>query len=421
MSIIRDELNSDIMNKISGKRIALMGRLEHIEEMHCVLTEKEIFPAAIWDNDTNKHGNVFCDLKIRAPMSKEQADINTIIIYSPRHWESMRNQLMTLGYEDEKEIVVLNKPSYEKNTSRVYDGVKIYEELQLRYGKDVWVFLANCPLGDYYLLGLFLHQFCSLNKINNFVLTGTSKGISKLSDLLDNRRTYVLSEGESEALIFAWRFLGTEKIKMKPLTVWQGDFRFNPCMVRQMKGMTFMDTFKHMIFHLDKDVQPVFPSIKPDRRYTENLFQKLNLKQGKTVLLITHSYSIHSLSHEFWQRLIDSLNASGYQVAVNVGEERENNSYYGAQTISEDFMHMNDIMEYAGYAIGIRCGFFDITSQAKCKKVILYYNADSQNVRWNRTDMEFCSLKNMQLDEDASELLIKLDDTETIKEIMNAL
>ena len=421
MEIVRDELNADVISKIAGKRIALMGRLEHIEEMYCVLTEKEILPAAIWDNDINKHGEECCKLKIMPPKNKEQADIDAIVIYSPRHWESMRNQLMTLGYEDEKEIVVLNRPSFEKNTSRVIDGVKIYEELQLRYGEDVWVFLANCPLGDYYLLGLYLHQFCSLNKIDNFVLTGTSKGISKLSDLLNIGQTYVLSENESEALIFAWRFLGTEKIKMIPLTIWQGDFRFNPCMVRQKKGMTFMDTFKHMIFHLDKDVKPIFPSIKPDRTYTENLFQKLNLQQGKTVLLVTHSYSIHSLSHEFWQMLIDSLNANGYQVAVNVGEEREGNSYYGAQTISEDFMHINDIMEYAGYAVGIRCGFFDITSQAKCKKVILYYNADSQNVKWNRTDMAFCSLKNMQLDEEASELLIKQDMTETIKEIMDAL
>lgn len=421
MSIIRDELNLDVINKIAGKRIALMGRLEHIEEMYCALAEQNILPTVIWDNDVNKHGDVFCKLSIVPPRGKARADIDIIVIYSPRHWESMSAQLMTLGYEDESEIVVLNRPSLEKNTSRVLNGIKIYEELQLRYGGNAWVFLANCPLGDYYLLGLYLHQFCDLNEIDNFILTGTSKGINKLSNLFDIQNTHVLTESESEALISAWRFLGTEIIKVKPLTIWQGDFRFNPCMVRQMKGMTFMDTFKHMIFNLGEAVQPSFPRIIPDRAYTKNLFQRLNLQQGKTVLLITHSYSIHSLSHEFWQMLIDALNANGYSVAVNVGEEREENLYDGAQTICEDFGHIHDIMEYAGYTIGIRCGFFDITSQAKCRKAILYYNAEAQNVRWNRTDMEFCSLKNMQLDDNASELLIQAADTETIKEILGAL
>ena len=63
------------------------------------------------------------------------------------------------------------------------------------------------------------------------------------------------------------------------------------------------------------------------------------------------------------------------------------------------------VLEYAGMLVAMRCGFCDVTSSADCKKVLLYpkrlFPIDYEN---HRPDMDFGSLKNMGLDEDAVEL-----------------
>ena len=74
--------------------------------------------------------------------------------------------------------------------------------------------------------------------------------------------------------------------------------------------------------------------------------------------------------------------------------------------INISFKEIAAVLQYAGYLIGIRSGFMDITSGAECKKIVLYpqYIQEKVSSKWHRTDMEFSSLKSMGLCDDAVEL-----------------
>lgn len=406
MKRIEDELEKIGKENLKDKDIFLMGRLEHVEYMIGWLRENGMEPKAVWDNNPHKQGSILSGIPIAAP-GKKQSVKSRIVIYSPRHWEDMKNQLLTLGFVDEREIIVLCRPSLERAVRMAARGSKILGELKKEFGTDAFFFLMNCPLGDFYLMCLYLGQYCDMKGIKKEVVIGSSPGISKLSGLFHLERFRRLEMEDADALIQLWKVLGTERTQLKPLTMWQGDFRLNPCMTRQLRDMNFMDTFRHYALGLPEQTEPSFPVTVPNREYTEKLFKRLHLVPGRTAVIVPYSYSIHTLSEDFWQRLIDRLAAGGYTVAVNQDGDREKNCFRGSVMLQEDFFHMDDILEYAGIVIGVRCGFFDITSQAKCQKIILYHEAGFRAVSWNRTDRDFCGLKAMGLDGDAMEFVIE--------------
>ena len=342
-----------------------------------------------------------------------------IIIYSPKYWEELKEQLEELEYIDGEEIIVLNRPSLDGNIRMVKDGLKLYRSIQDEYEKEMQVFLADCPLGDFFLLGVFLKEYCKKAGIDDYVVTGTSLGIDKLSSWLELKHVKRLTNEESASLIRAWMFLGDE-ILVKPLTVWQGTFRFNPPVARQRPPFSFMDTFRSMIFDLPEETAPELPNRNKRNGEISRLFMQNELKPGRTVLLSPHSYSIPSPPKDFWLNLEQEILKKGYCVAVNVGEERENNFFLKAVPITLDFERIMDFMELAGTVIGMRSGFFDITSQAKCSRIVLYPGKSEGMVHWNSAERSFCSLGVMGLCNDEIEIEIK-DYEQTVMEIIRHL
>ena len=414
-----DELEK-LDNKRLGSEVAVMGRLEHVRLMIKWLRDHDISPAVIFDNDINKQGGYAEDVPIYAPgkYRPENADDISVIIYSPKYWEEMKDQLVSLGYSDQDQIFVLDRPSPEKNTELVIKGLSVYRRMQEKYGKDVLLFLANCPLGDYYLLGLYFKEYLNRNDISCYVMLGESGGINKLSEWFGIYPAETLSSEESSALIRAWMFLG-DMIRLKPLTIWQGAFRHNPCVTRQKEGFCFTDTFRYMIYGHPEGVKPQFPKRNGRKEKTEDFFKEHSLKKNHTVLISPFSYSLPTLSDSFWNKLGEGLGRKGYSVAVNVGEEREENMIDCAVPVSLSFMDIMEFMEYAGTVIGMRSGFFDITSQAQCRRIILYPKKLGP-VQWNSTDIDFCSLKSMELCFDAEEIEAGSEE-ETIDRILKTL
>ena len=403
MDMIDKELRKLEIEKLKGKKIFLMGRIEHVRQIMEWLRERGLWIEKILDNDKKKQGVSVDGVLIAAPeqaLQPYREDIY-VIIYSPKYWEGMRNQLIGYGCLEDN-IHILDKPDLEKNMDLVKKGYAVYRGIQREYGRDVHVFLANCPLGDYYLLGLYFHQYGEEKTIRNYVIVGISQGIEKLSALLRIRAAKRLTGEESNALMRAWMFLGEDEIRLKPLTIWQGAFRFNACQTRQKKGFSFLDTFTKMIYSLENPV-PCYPETQADRAPVEIFFKENNLEPGRTVILSPFAYSMQPLPVEFWTELSSLLKEKGYAVAVNVGEEREHNFIRDSVTLRLRFAEVMVAMELAGTVIGMRSGFFDITARAKCRRIVLYPPAVQDSVEWNSTDIGFCSLKRMGLCSDAYE------------------
>lgn len=404
MGIIEQELQKADDEQLYMKKILLMGRIEHVKEMADWLQKRDMLVEAILDNDRKKQGLSVNGVPILAPeqvLLPFREDV-FILIYSPKYWEDMCGQFFSYGYREGKHIHVLDRPGREKNIGRVKEGIQLYYKLQTQYGKDTSIFLANCPLGDYYLLGLYFHQYCVKNQIDHYVMIGESRGIDKLSAALGIKYTQTITTDESNALIRAWIFLGEDLIHIKPLTLWQGAFRFNPCQVRQRDQFSFMDTFTKMIYGLDLPV-PKYPDFCTDMDKVQEFFKINNLRPQKTVLLSPFSYSLQPLPEKFWIALTADLKECGYTVVVNVGEEREHNFIADTTTLHADFFNTIGVMEYGGTVIGMRSGFFDITARAKCRRFVLYPASVKEQTTWNSTNIRFCSLKRMGLCEDARE------------------
>lgn len=421
MNMLEKELQKLDKKQLQNKQIMLMGRIEHIRLIAEWLRNEDISIKAILDNDKKKQGLIIDNIPILAPeqaLQSYQKDYY-IIIYSPKYWEDMFNQVVQYGYQENAQIHILDKPNLNRNIHLIKLGVSIYQKLQNDYGKDVQIFLANCPLGDFYLLGLYFHQYCKYNQIDNYVIVGMSQGIEKLSSLFCLKAVKRLTEEESSALIRAWIFLRNEKIRLKPLTIWQGAFRFNPCQVRQKDGFSFLDTFTKMIYSLNKPI-PYYPDMNGNQKSVEEVFVQNGLQRDKTVILSPFSYSLQPLPVGFWTKITATLKEKGYSIAVNVGEERECNFIKESVTLHMNFIEIMIAMEMAGTVIGMRSGFFDITAQAKCRRIVLYPPSIAENVVWNSTDIKFCGLRNMGLCKDANEWEVN-DPEEIYKKIMEVL
>ena len=414
--IYEEEVGSLIVNEAKGKKIILMGRMEHLRIINEIILSMGEKVWRIWDNDNNKQGGAMGNILIEAPCSGLLAAF--IIIYSPKHWQAMYDQVLSLGY-DKTSVFVLDRPSFERNRRMLAKGFEVYKKVCDVYGADARVFLTSGPLGDYYLLGLFFHEYCRVNGIKNCVIAGDSKGIGRLSEFLELSPACELSPYDTAALGELWKF-ADGNINIKPLTLWQGDFRFNPCVVRQLPKFTFMDTFRSMIFNLPMNTKPRYPKWKYNFEMGKKLFAERNLQRDKTVLLVPFAYSMVSMPREFWQRLSAMLQNKGYTVLTNTFGENEKNFIDNAFDLSLDFPDTMDFMQYGATVMGIRCGFFDITSQAECKRIVLYPPKSSGNISWQRTDIDFCGLKVMGLCDDAYEWEVKNVD-EIMKKILSIL
>jgi len=404
MVIDEKELQLLDINPALHQKIFLMGRIEHICQIADWLRTQGLLVKAILDNDPAKQGTYAGGLPIVSPrqaLLPFQKDV-FVIIYSPKYWEDMCAQLAEYGYREGRYVHVLDRPSLHKNIRLVKEGFAVYRKLQREYGEDVFVFLANCPLGDYYLLGLYFRQYCEEHRIKNYLIAGMSRGIETLSPWFGFHAVRRLSGEESGALIRAWMFLGSEVIRMKPLTIWQGAFRFNPCQTRQKDGFSFLDTFTSMIYALENPI-PWYPPSAADGAAMETLFREKGLRPRRTVIFSPFAYSMRTLPSGFWVGLAEALEARGYTVAVNVGEERERNFIPDTVTLRLEFPEMMSAMELAGTVVGMRSGFFDITARARCRRIVLYPPSVAESVVWNSTNIEFCGLKRMGLCGDAYE------------------
>ena len=398
--------------------IYLMGRIGHILLVREILEEMGCRVFGILDNDEKKQGLSAEGLPISPPGDVlEKRDPDTVIfIYSPKYFDQMLRQCEAYGYIENRSIFVIGKPDLRRNTYLVQVGVKTCKRFQDIYGEDVRILYANCPLGDYYLLSLFLDQFCRKRKLKNYVIAGSARTKQKLSQLLSMVPAEELSVLESEGIAMAWKFLGAEEVPVFPLTIWQGYFRFNSCLIRQSERFSFTDTFRSMIFRLDEGAEPDFKDLT-NRDFDVAAFaSERGLERGRTVILNPFSYSLQPLPRENWVEIAALLREKGYIVAINAGWSGEQIEIPDTVRVELGFAEIMTLMEYAGCVIGMRSGFFDITCKAKCKRIVLYPKSTEKNYEWNSTGIDFCSLKAMGLCEDAYEFEVK-DFTEVLKEI----
>ena len=403
--------------RLEGKELAAIGRMEHIQSIMDMLNGLELHLSAIVDNDTKKEGLTIGGVMVYKPEKylKPWRENLFLLIYSPKYWRDISRQFERLGYREGEQFVVLNKPSIRSAMAEVRKGDRIYRRICRKYGKDVWILVARGPVGDFYLLALFLEAYLKKEKIENYVIAGDSKGFTKVAELfpkaIKRERIVLLSEEETDSLIHVYLFGGIGEYRLRLLTIWQ-KLSFNSCLVKYRDGFSFMDTIRSFTYGLPVDTEPSNPEFDKLDDEMIALCEGMGMKKGKTAVLSPYAYSLQSLPMHFWQELADRLMKEGYTVCVNVDAKKEKCGLEHVIPVGFTFRQSAAVLEYAGYLIGIRSGFMDITSSARCKKFVLYPQYIKEPVvnQWHRTDLEFCGLAPMGLCKEAIELEYPLVD-----------
>lgn len=186
---------------------------------------------------------------------------------------------------------------------------------------------------------------------------------------------------------------------------------------RGYKGLGFTPLFRTFVFNLPDTAKPEHPKLNDANEELTQLFKDKQLQKGNTVVLSPYSNTLADLPKEFWEELAGKLKQADFVVCTNSNGKTEK-AVKGTVSVFVPLNIAPQFIEQAGYFIGIRSGFCDIISGANAKKIILY---DAQDRFFTSSAYEYFSLKNMQLSEDATEILFKREDKELMNKVFNAL
>lgn len=315
-----------------------------------------------------------------------------------------------IGREKAKEILNLKYPSIYKLLSYAvsnYRGYILYNKLNGKFGKNHTLFL--CPhkaTGDVYIFGLYFPEYIKQNKINEYIFCVVGKGDAKVAKMYNIVNVVPITQREMDDLVRFSLFVGRKLTNIKILHYRAISMHMGIVdNMRNYKSLNFNDMLLYIVFKLDQKTIKERPLFGADDDYVNKFFEERNLKKHNTIILSPYSNSIPCISSDFWGMLAERLTLEGYNVCTNsIGSNEP--VIPGTTAIFFSYEQSKEFLEYAGYFVGIRSGLCDIISSFKCKKIIINQPGIKFGVG---NSMEYFSLRDMGLDEEAVEL--EYDDT----------
>ena len=285
-------------------------------------------------------------------------------------------------------------------------GYKTYKQIKSKYGEDAYIFFIRGKTGDIYLYFRFLEAYIEKNNITNYIFTGDGKGITSILKLYPKLKApfVPIRIKEGNALQKFYCFLGANLPDMTLSLMWDVGLPYNRCTIRMIDRFNFIDSYYWFLFDLDR------PNVSPTKACFRTLDNQLKrelrnrgMVPGRTVIISPYAYCVKAVSPLFWILLAKDLEMRGYKVFVMLEPRVERNEF----KLKEIFFSYEDsaaVLEYAGHFIGLRSGFCDIVSDAKCNKVILYPTRPIEFFgAYHRGDIEYSGLKNMELCDECGE------------------
>lgn len=285
---------------------------------------------------------------------------------------------------------------------KIMKGARIYSSLIQKYKDKSNIYINICPYqgtGDVYLAAGYFNKSADKSEPHVFCVIGKSNyNITKLFgiDCIE-----ILTKEEMKVLFCFAVFAGLEETHIhilhpNPPYDYAGVIdRF-----RNINNLIFTDIIGYGAFKCDDSKNLDIPQFPDCTEKINELYAKLGLVKGKTVLLAPYSYTMATYSPLFWKKLVHELHGLGYTICTNIGSEKEK-AIEGTIGLFLKYEELNSFLKMAGYFIGVRSGFCEIISSIPCKKIVLY----GLKSYWGfGDDLQYFSLKNMGLCNDAVEI-----------------
>lgn len=398
--------------KFQDRRVTIFGSNEPAEQMITFLGTLNIQVEFLLDNNKKKVGGFFNGIPIKKPedvLGKFQNDILILII--SKHYYEMLEQLQNFGYQENIHIIkVVNISSFASNslsekTFELYKnnailGENIYYNIKLKYPEMDYLFILPVrAIGDVFLGAYYAADYIVNNGISNPVFV-VAEDVSKKAVMALEYDKVVSITLEEMGFLERFYLLSTDEYPIievnhqKPYT----------CLLRRIgnyKKLDFASLFCYGIYELKGEVKG--RKLKKNRwkiAYTKEVFTQYNLQENKTVILAPYAKAAARIEMQFWECLAENLKEKGYIVCTNIAGAEEI-AITGTQPFSFSLEYAKEVLETAGYFIGLRSGFCDLVSQAECKKVIFY----PDRIYATNEFIDFFSLSNMGLADDVTEIV----------------
>lgn len=410
-NIIEQTLDESVKeNRLCGKRIAIFGCTLYARDIRDSLLNRGVSVDAFIDNNPDKVGRKCLGLPVFLPGDYlAPYDGNVVVVICSKYCHEMKMQVREFGYGEDNILNISiqeclsntgsREREFEQARTLVEEGYEIYSSFVKDQEESFQVFVCPYPgTGDIYMACSLLETYLHREKINNYLVVVIGNSCVKVAKLFGIENIRNVTNEEMAKLLKAWEFLGTEKMRVKPLLYW-GWRTKRYLYADKYKRITFNEMFQYDVFgfpHLmkGKEIQR-----NRDSQYAEKLFKELGLKKGKTVILAPYAGSfVSEMRMQEWEAVAENLREMGYSVCTNSSGPSEP-VIKGTVSVFFPYDEAINVLEYAGGIIALRSGLCDIISQAKCKKVVLYENG------FNAARYDFFSLKKMGLTKHVNELV----------------
>jgi len=399
------------------KEIAIIGCWGMVKDVIDMLTSINLDVDHILDNDKKKQGFSRCGITVKSVecLASDDFDKIVILVITPIYWKEISIQLNHLGLKENRNYFVINynedavneKTDYSvifgntgwlKQKKWIEAGFQYYSELVCKY-PNLPIWLMHQPsIGDLHIFSLFLPYKMGVDSISKCecVLVVTKNSVKRYAEAIGYKYIELISLDRAvRELLTLIRITGGE-LKIKNAVFHGTTHFFEPLMWHSQ--LNFLDSFTKFVFNFKNEYNPIYFDLPRRKNIVDDLFKKHSLIPGKTVLISPYAGMFKAeISQEQWAFLVESLFKKGYSVCTNCAGPNEpplNNT-------SAPFIELQDCVEFvetAGYFIGIRSGFCDAISNAKCMKIVVC------DTSCHHTLPEFFSFKSMGIGKDIIEL-----------------
>lgn len=316
------------------------------------------------------------------------------------YWDQYKN-------DDSKETNNDFMFNADKTVMDVYEGslkpaVEIYKDLMKNYPTGTKMLL--CPYagtGDVYLVCSYINKYVQKNEINEYVLVVIGKSNYKVANLFEIDNIEKINQDEADKLTYLYMTICDVSDDIKLM---HHDPTQNYCGIlenlRNINETKFIDMYIHNIFMCDIVKDREFPKFNYTSKKINDLFIKYRLEPNNTVILSPYVNTLPAIPWWVWIELAKKLKMAGYMVCTNCGSPNEK-EIEGTVALRFSYDISVPVIEKCGFFIGIRSGFCDVISTAKCKKIIIY----QPYIFWGEgTNLDYFSLNKNKFCNDAIEI-----------------
>ncbi|MBQ8413424.1 MAG: hypothetical protein IJX12_07465 [Lachnospiraceae bacterium] len=373
---------------LHDKQIYLFGHCNATEELANLLLSRGYSIVAILDNNENKQGSFYRDIKIISPQQIEVNDENdTIVCIVARAYAAMAEQLKRLGYKGQIRKLVdyntyadysLSGKTIERMRHRAERGANNYERLREKYPRHFFFLCPFAALGDIYFMMSYLPYFIERRSIKSYVICVIGKACQQVIYMFGEHKVEVFKQRDMDEIIQGALYGRTSDFFIphqdRPYVI-------NLSNALYARKIPLEQIYCCGVFGLPKDTIPVEPMYFSDYPKLEEI------EKNNGVILSPYAKSVTLLPLCIWKQIVDYYKSKGKQCFTNVvGDEAP---LEGTIAISPKISEMKSVVERAGVFVGIRSGMCDVVRTANAEKIALFPDYNYCDTSWKAIDMYF--------------------------------